>query len=205
MSPGISLINNRKLIEFKNKIITDIDLFYLTNRKSKTIVITGTNGKSTTCKLIAHLLKKNNFSYSLGGNIGNPILDIKKPKNKYIIIEASSFQLSHSKYIRPNFAFLLNLTNDHLDWHGNMKNYLNSKLRIFHHQTKNNFAIINKKFKKKFESKKFLGKLIFPKIKDYMKIKLKINNSYLTSKINDENMSFAYTFARLLKIKESFL
>ena len=203
LSPGISLINNRKLIEFKNKIITDIDLFYLTNRKSKTIVITGTNGKSTTCKLIAHLLKKNNFSYSLGGNIGNPILDIKKPKNKYIIIEASSFQLSHSKYIRPNFAFLLNLTNDHLDWHGNMKNYLNSKLRIFHHQTKNNFAIINKKFKKKFESKKFLGKLIFPKIKDYMKIKLKINNSYLTSKINDENMSFAYTFARLLKIKES--
>ena len=84
-----------------------------------------------------------------------------------------------------------------------MKNYLNSKLRIFHHQTKNNFAIINKKFKKKFESKKFLGKLIFPKIKDYMKIKLKINNSYLTSKINDENMSFVYTFARLLKIKES--
>tara|TARA_B100000886_G_scaffold340499_1_gene310516 strand:+ start:6843 stop:8111 length:1269 start_codon:yes stop_codon:yes gene_type:complete len=203
LSPGISLINNRKLIKFKNKIITDIDLFYLTNRKSKTIVITGTNGKSTTCKLIAHLLKKNNFSYSLGGNIGNPILDIKKPKNKYIIIEASSFQLSHSKHIRPDFAFLLNLTNDHLDWHGNMKNYLNSKLRIFHHQTKNNFAIINKKFKKKFENKKFLGKLIFPKIKDYMKIKLKINNSYLTSKINDENVSFVYTFARLLKIKES--
>ena len=88
-------------------------------------MITGTNGKSTTCKLIAHLFKKNNFKYSLGGNIGNPILDIKKPKNKYIIIEASSFQLSHSKYIRPNYAFLLNLTNDHLDWHGNMKNYLN--------------------------------------------------------------------------------
>ena len=115
LSPGISLLNNKKLIKYKNKIITDIDLFYLANRKSKTIVITGTNGKSTTCKLIAHLFKKNNFKYSLGGNIGNPILDIKKPKNKYIIIEASSFQLSHSKYIRPNYAFLLNLTNDHLD------------------------------------------------------------------------------------------
>ena len=67
------------------------------------------------------------------------------------------------------------------------------KIKIFHHQTKNNFAIINKKFKKKFEKKKFLGKLIFPKIKDYMKIKLKINNSYLTSKINDENMSQTLT------------
>ncbi len=203
LSPGISLLNNKKLIKYKNKIITDIDLFYLANRKSKTIVITGTNGKSTTCKLIAHLFKKNNFKYSLGGNIGNPILDIKKPKNKYIIIEASSFQLSHSKYIRPNYAFLLNLTNDHLDWHGNMKNYLNSKLKIFHLQTTNNYAIINKQFKKKFVRKKFLSKLIFPKIKDYLKIKLKINNSYLTSKINDENMSFVYTFAKLLKIKES--
>ena len=126
-------------------------------------MITGTNGKSTTCKLIAHLFKKNNFKYSLGGNIGNPILDIKKPKNKYIIIEASSFQLSHSKYIRPNYAFLLNLTNDHLDWHGNMKNYLNSKLKIFHLQNKNNYAIINKQFKKKFVRKKFLSKLIFQK------------------------------------------
>lgn len=203
LSPGISLLNNKKLIKYKNKIITDIDLFYLANRKSKTIVITGTNGKSTTCKLIAHLFKKNNFKYSLGGNIGNPILDIKKPKNEYIIIEASSFQLSHSKYIRPNYAFLLNLTNDHLDWHGNMKNYLNSKLKIFHLQTTNNYAIINRQFKKKFIRKKFLSKLIFPKIKDYLKIKLKINNSYLTSKINDENMSFVYTFAKLLKIKES--
>ena len=203
LSPGISLLNNRKLIRYKNKIITDIDLFYLTNSKSKTIVVTGTNGKSTTCKLIAHLLKKNNFKYSLGGNIGNPILDIKKPKNKYIIIEASSFQLSHSKYICPNYAFFLNLTNDHLDWHGNMKNYLDSKFQIFHLQTKNHFAIINKKFKKKFVGKKFLSKLIFPKIKDYMKIKLKINNSYLTYRLNDQNMSFTYTFAKLLKIKDS--
>ena len=160
LSPGISLQNNRKLIRYKNKIITDIDLFYLTNSKSKTIVVTGTNGKSTTCKLIAHLFKKNNLKCSLGGNIGNPILDIKKPKNKYIIIEASSFQLSHSKYICPNYAFFLNLTNDHLDWHGNMKNYLDSKFKIFHLQNKNHYAIIDKKFKNKFVRKKFLSKLL---------------------------------------------
>ena len=52
---------NKKLRKFKKKIITDIDLFYLTKKKSKTIVVTGTNGKSTTCKLLAHLLKKNKF------------------------------------------------------------------------------------------------------------------------------------------------
>ena len=203
LSPGINLIKNKKLIRFRNKIITDIDLFYLTNKKSKTIVVTGTNGKSTTCKLIAHLLRKNKFKFSLGGNIGKPILNIQKSKNRYVIIEASSFQLSHSKFICPSYAFFLNLTNDHLDWHGNMKNYLNSKLRIFHLQTKDNFAIINKKFRKIFINKKFLSKLIVPQNKDYLKIKSKINNRYLSFDINNENMSFVYTFAKLLKIKDN--
>ena len=58
LSPGISLLKNKNLKKFKDKIITDIDLFYLTNDNFKTIVVTGTNGKSTTCKLLDHLLKK---------------------------------------------------------------------------------------------------------------------------------------------------
>ncbi len=63
LSPGISLIKNKKLNKYKDKIITDIDLFYLTKNNSKTIVVTGTNGKSTTCKLLAHLLKKNKIKF----------------------------------------------------------------------------------------------------------------------------------------------
>jgi UDP-N-acetylmuramoylalanine--D-glutamate ligase len=202
LSPGISLTKNKKLRKFKNKIITDLDLFYLTKKKSKTIVVTGTNGKSTTCKLLAHLLKKNKFQFSIGGNIGTPILDVKNIKNNYVVIEASSFQLSHSKFICPDYAFFLNLSNDHLDWHGNRNAYLESKLKIFSLQKTNNIAIINKKFKKIFKKKKFLSKLIIPNIKDYEKLKLKINNKYLALNINNENMSFVYTFAKLLKIKE---
>ena len=202
LTPGISLIKNKKLKAFKKKIITDIDLFYLMKNKSKSIVVTGTNGKSTTCKLIAHLLKKNKLKFSLGGNIGTPILDIKNIKNKYVIIEASSFQLSHSKFIHPDYAFFLNLTNDHMDWHGGMKNYLNSKLKIFNLQTKSNFAIINNNLKKSFLKKKFLSKLIIPNNKNYKRIKLKIKNDYLTSNLNDENMSFVYTFSKLINIEE---
>ena len=155
LSPGISLIEKKKLIRFKKKIITDIDLFFLVNKNFKSIVVTGTNGKSTTCQLINHLLKKNKFKVLLGGNIGTPILDLKIKKNSYVIIEASSFQLSHSKYIRPDYAFLLNITNDHLDWHGTIKNYTDSKFKIFETQKKNQFSLVNNKLKKTFIKKKF--------------------------------------------------
>ena len=203
LAPGISLIQNKRLYKLKKKIITDIDLFYLTNNKSKSIVVTGTNGKSTTCKALEHLLKKNKIKCFLGGNIGIPILSLKNTKNSFVIIEASSFQLSHSKFIRPDFAIFLNLSNDHLDWHGSKHKYFNSKLKIFNLQTKDHYAIINKKLKKNFFQKNFLSKLIIPDHNKYKKIMRKLKNDYLRSKINEENMSFIYTFSKLLRIKEN--
>ncbi len=203
LTPGISLIKNKNLKKFKKKIITDIDLFYLSKNNFKSIVVTGTNGKSTTCKLMAHLLKKNKVNFSLGGNIGIPILDLMNVKSKYIIIEISSFQLSHSQFIKPDFAFLLNITNDHLDWHGNKNNYLNSKFKIFKLQNRTNYAFSSKKFKPIFKKKNFLGKFVSPKINQYKKIKQKIENDYLNSNINDENMSYVYSFAGFLRISDS--
>ena len=78
LSPGVSLKqskNKKKLFKYKKKIITDIDLIYLLGNFSKSIVVTGTNGKSTTWKIINHLLSKNNYKTLLGGNIGTPILN----------------------------------------------------------------------------------------------------------------------------------
>ena len=206
LSPGISLQNTKykkHLIKYKKKIITDIDLLYLSKKINfKSIVVTGTNGKSTTCKIIAHLLKKNKFNVEIGGNIGTPVLNLKIKKNIYLVIEASSFQLSHSKFIHPNYAILLNITNDHLDWHGSMPHYVNSKLKIFNFQTTNDLALINNKFKNQFKKKRYLSKLINLKTKIYKKIRNKINNDYLKSNINDENMNFVYTLSKFLKISD---
>ncbi len=202
LSPGISLLKNKNLRKFKKKIITDIDLFYLTKNRPKSIVVTGTNGKSTTCKLLEHLLKKNKYKIFLGGNIGTPILNLKDQKKNFAIIEASSFQLSHSKFICPNYAIFLNFSNDHLDWHGSKKSYLNSKFRIFRLQNKNHYALINKNLRNIFRKKNFVSKLILPREKDYENIKFKIKNDYLTSNINYENMSFIYTFSKLMRIKD---
>ena len=132
VSPGINLKKTKlkkKLEENKHKIITDLDLFYLFNPKIKTIVVTGTNGKSTTCKILEHVLKKNNINVRLGGNIGKPVLDLDLKKYPMVVIEASSFQLAYSKFIRPDYAAILNITNDHLDWHGSYKNYVDSKFK----------------------------------------------------------------------------
>ena len=203
LSPGISLKKTKYkkvLSKFKKKIITDIDLLYLSNSNFKSIVVTGSNGKSTTCKIIAHLLKKNKFNVELGGNIGTPVLNLKIKKNIFFVIEASSFQLSHSKFIHPNYAILLNITNDHLDWHGSMQDYIKSKFKIFDLQKKNNFALVNDNFKNIFKRKKYLSKLVSFKFKDYKKIKFKINNKYLKSNTNDENMNFVYALAKILKI-----
>ena len=164
--------------------------------------MTGSNGKSTTCKLLSHLLIKNKIRCLLGGNIGNPILNLKSIKKSFIIIEASSFQLSHSKFIRPDFAFFLNFANDHLDWHGSMGNYLNAKLKIFHLQDKKQYALNNKLLKKKFIKRKFSSRSIYPEIKNYRKVKFKINNTYLNSNINDENMSFIFAFSKLINLSE---
>ena len=209
LSPGISLKKTKykkDLLKFRKKIITDIDLLYLSNSAFKSIVVTGSNGKSTTCKIITHLLKKNKFKVELGGNIGTPVLNLKARKNVFYIIEASSFQLSHSKFIHPNYAILLNISNDHLDWHGSKQNYINSKLKIFDLQGRNNFALVNKDLRNIFKRKRYLSKLITVKFKDYKKIKSKIKNDYLKSNTNDENMNFVYALSKLLKInKGSFI
>ena len=80
LSPGINIKQTsfkRQLLRNKNKIITDIDLFYLSNNPKKTIMVTGTNGKSTTCSIINHIFKKNGFKTEIGGNIGKPLLKKK--------------------------------------------------------------------------------------------------------------------------------
>ena len=209
LSPGINLKKaklKKKLLKNKHKIITDLDLFYLFNPKIKTIVITGTNGKSTTCKILEHVLKKNNINVSLGGNIGKPVLDLNLKDDPIVVIEASSFQLAYSKFITPNYAVILNITNDHLDWHGSTKKYVNSKFKIFSNQKSNHFAFLNKNtLIKKFKKNKYESKLNFVNLKKYKKIKKKIKNDYLNSEANDENMSYVYALSKILKINEKSL
>ena len=207
ISPGINIQKTKfklKLSKNKNKIITDLDLFYMQKIPIKSIVVTGTNGKSTACKLIQHIFKENRLDAQLGGNIGRPILDLNIARKSIVIIEASSFQLAHTKFIKPSFAVILNITSDHLDWHNTIENYKKSKFNIFSKQDRNNVALLsNKQLITLFRKKKYLSKLKIIKSGILNKIiNKKINNNYLTTKPNLENLAFAYQISKIFNIKE---
>ena len=83
-----------------------------------------------------------------------------------------------------------------------MKNYKNSKFKIFENQRPNQYSIMNENFKSDFKKRGLSGKLIIPKLKYYKKLKYKIKNYYLKLDINNENMSHVFALSKLLKIKE---
>jgi UDP-N-acetylmuramoylalanine--D-glutamate ligase len=171
VSPGINIQKTKfKLTLSRNnkKIITDLDLFFMQKIPVKSIVITGTNGKSTACKLTQHIFKTNGLDVQLGGNIGKPVLDLKIKKETVVIIEASSFQLSYTKFIKPTLAVILNITSDHLDWHKTIKNYKNSKLKIFSKQDNNDIALLKNRKIIELHQKNYFSKLKIIK-KKYLK------------------------------------
>ena len=71
-----------------------------------------------------------------------PFSDLKINKKTLLVVEASSFQLAKINKLNFDYAFLLNVSKDHIEWHGTFKKYIDSKLNIFKNQTKNNFAVI---------------------------------------------------------------
>jgi UDP-N-acetylmuramoylalanine--D-glutamate ligase len=130
-------------------IMGDIELFARAvnalpaTQRPKLIGITGTNGKSTTSALIAHILKEAGKDVRLGGNIGAAILE-QPPLHAgaYYVIELSSYQLDLTESLRLDVAVWLNTTPDHLDRHGDMAAYVAAKKRIFLNQGAGDWAVI---------------------------------------------------------------
>ncbi len=110
------------------EIIGDIEIFCRERRRNVPdapfVAITGTNGKSTTTALIAHILATAERDVQLGGNIGTPVLSLDPPRmGRYHVVEVSSFQIDLAPSIDPTVGLLLNVTPDHLDRHGAMERY----------------------------------------------------------------------------------
>ncbi len=107
--------------------------------------ITGTNGKTTTTALLGHLFAKSGFTTHVAGNIGTPIAALARrtqPGDR-MALEVSSFQLETIDQFRPAVSAILNVTEDHLNRHGTMENYIDMKCRIFANQRDGDVLLLN--------------------------------------------------------------
>jgi UDP-N-acetylmuramoylalanine--D-glutamate ligase len=130
-SPGISpyrqSLQRAKLAGVE--ITTPSNLWFAAHPLEKTICVTGTKGKSTTSTLIAHALQSCGHRVRLAGNIGLPLLSCEDRDVDWWVIELSSYQLTDLE-AAPTVAVILNLTAEHLDWHGGEQAYRQDKLRL---------------------------------------------------------------------------
>ena len=212
ISPGID-INKCNLSTFLKinlkKIYTDLDIFYNNHKENNKITITGTNGKSTTAKILYEVLKDQKIDVRLVGNIGNPVLLEKKvTKETVFVIEASSYQLEYSKLFKSNISLILNVSPDHLERHKTINNYVSAKFKLIKNQSKKDIAILNTKnffIKKELKSKNYLPKIIKIEKKIDNNFLKKINNKYFNTDGNKENLKFILEVAKILKLKKNLL
>lgn len=146
-SPGIPPHNDfiKKAIEQEIPIISDLELSYLLSKTKSIIGITGTNGKTSTTSLLGELLSSKLNNVYLTGNIGIPTPELmnNSTANDKFVIECSSFQLDGTDSFKPKIGILINLREDHIDWHGSFNNYVDSKMKLFANQDRSDYAILN--------------------------------------------------------------
>ncbi len=128
----------------KIPILSEIELAYRFIRVP-IIAVTGTNGKTTTTTLLGEILARAGKKVFVGGNIGNPLIEYAagEQTDDFIVAEISSFQLQWIESFRPHAAILLNITCDHVNYHGSFEEYRRIKGRIFENQRENDLAILN--------------------------------------------------------------
>ncbi|HIQ24582.1 MAG TPA: UDP-N-acetylmuramoyl-L-alanine--D-glutamate ligase [Persephonella sp.] len=200
VSPGVPFYADIYKLARKRRIpiIGEIEFAYR-YKKGKIIAITGTDGKSTTTKLVYDILKNFNDNTFIGGNYGIPFISFvnKLTENSITVLELSSFQIYSTKTFRPHIAVILNIDIDHLNWHKKLKHYVCSKLRITKNQTFEDYLIINKNLKNlNFKTK---AKIIEINTKETEILNLE--RIKLKGKHNLENISVAIQISKIFNLK----
>lgn len=150
VSPGIHFKNEMIKLAKKNGIVIDTEIsfclkeFKNINWNPFVIAVTGSVGKSTTVSLVKHVLSKY-VRTLLAGNIGIPIAKLLNDNLRadLLVLEVSSFQLFWSNYFKPNISSILNIYPNHLNWHPDMKHYIDSKFKIAASQDENDVFVYN--------------------------------------------------------------
>ncbi|NJB67764.1 UDP-N-acetylmuramoylalanine--D-glutamate ligase [Desulfobaculum xiamenense] len=158
LSPGVQAGKIRALfpIDAAPEVISELEL---SGRyaKGRVLAITGTNGKTTTTALCAHVLRHMGLRVFEGGNIGTPLADhvLSGDEADALVLEVSSFQAQNCTTFRPEVAVLLNLSVDHQDFHADMEEYLQAKLNLFARMEDEDLAVLPAEMRDDLESRHF--------------------------------------------------
>lgn len=146
-SPGIPVHNPivKKALEKGLEVVSDLELVTRLFPDRKIVAVTGTNGKTTTTTLMKEILIGCGLKAKAIGNIGLGMLweIYNGEKNEVFLIECSSFQLANTYKFHPQYSAIINISPDHLDWHGNYEEYIKAKKNIFKNQNSSDFTVIN--------------------------------------------------------------
>jgi len=132
-------------------VVSEIELAFHFCR-SRTVAVTGTNGKTTTCDLTNEILKEAGLATETAGNMGLPFVRkvAEEEAPDVLVLEVSSFQLERIHAFRPFISVVLNITEDHLDRYNSFRDYMEAKRRIAENQRQGDFLIVNEKVKELF-------------------------------------------------------
>ncbi len=146
-SPGVppSAAPLKTALEAGRTVIAELDLALLFLKDVPSIVVSGTNGKSTTTALVAHILNGAGFDAVAAGNIGYPLIEVATlaPRPDWIVVEASSYQLHFTSYMNPGIGVLTNVSPEHMEWHGTAEAYFADKGRLFANANANSVWVLN--------------------------------------------------------------
>lgn len=123
-------------------VLSEIDIAYLATEKPF-LAITGTNGKTTTTKLLSEIIQKGGKKTQACGNIGLPPCDLLKEELDYFTLEISSYQIETSQYFAPKVACFINYSPDHVEWHGSEEAYFEAKKQLFTGVNASEWAVLN--------------------------------------------------------------
>lgn len=149
VSPGIPPSNHIITSAARKNlpVLSEFEVAWQLARKKpfKTIAVTGTNGKSTVVRLLGDIFSESRRKCLVGGNIGTPLAAIVNEidENTVLVLEISSFQLFFTDTFLPDVSVVLNITQDHLDWHQDFEDYVRSKGKLLKLTNKNGFCVLN--------------------------------------------------------------
>ncbi len=190
------------------EIMSDIEVAYRFFGGDRIIAITGSNGKTTTTSLLTHVLNSCGLKAYACGNIGFPVLDAcsQAEKGDWLVCECSSFQLASVSEFKPHIGAILNISPDHLDWHGTYKDYIACKLRLAANMDDNDLLLINGKdeiLKKAYDDGKIPKTAKTPDFDGALMEKMrKPGFLKLFGDHNRQNAIFAYEMAKFIGLDE---